>query len=131
MCSFGNKKVGRFGRGRFGSGGVFDMFSNLYSIAIWGALGSYKTHSCIYSETLCTKSREPSQGSERSCIDLCVLRQGFVFYYINPAWLSRGINVVSVSIIFLEYMSKRPHYQNEPYKNAPTFYQNAPTIFSE
>ena len=28
----------------------------------------------------------------------------------------------------VEYMSKRPHYQNAPYQNAPTFYQNAPVL---
>ena len=28
----------------------------------------------------------------------------------------------------VEYMSKRPHYQNAPYQNAPTFYQIAPVL---
>ena len=26
-------------------------------------------------------------------------------------------------------MSKRPHYQNAPYQNAPIFYQSAPTFY--
>ena len=34
-------------------------------------------------------------------------------------------------MIFRNTCQNAPHYQNTPNRNAPTFYQNAPTIFSE